>query len=118
MNYAIIKSGGKQYRVSKGDVIEVERLKDLKEGDKVEFSEVLLISNGSEGLKIGKPYVGSSVAGVVKEVLRGDKIYVRKFKAKSNYRRTTGHRQSLTKVEITGFTDKILKEKNETKKSS
>lgn len=97
--YAIVKSGGKQYKVAPGDVIEIEHI-DLKPKDKVVLDEILLVSlNGS--VAIGKPRVtGVVIKGVVMDHLKGPKIRVSKFKSKSRYRRTTGHRQSLTKVKI------------------
>jgi large subunit ribosomal protein L21 len=100
MKYAVIQTGGKQYRVSEGDVIEVERLTS-KPTESVTFGEVLLyVADGD--VKVGMPYVaGMSVAAEVVADMRGPKIRVSKFKAKARYRRTTGHRQSLSQLKIT-----------------
>ena len=98
--YAVIKTGGKQYRVQKDDILEVELL-DAKKGDTVSLDEVLLV--GSEGnAKIGTPTVaGASVKAEVLDQIRGDKVIVFKKKRRQNYRRKNGHRQSLTVVKIT-----------------
>lgn len=100
MKYAVIKSGGKQYRVCEGDIIEVDRLSFAK-GEKASFSEVLLWVNDGE-IKIGTPQVlGTKVTGKVIDQLKGKKIRVAKFKAKAKYRRVMGFRPSLTRVQIT-----------------
>ncbi len=97
--YAIIRTGGHQYKVAPGDYIDVEKL-DAKHGATVELSEVLLVSNDS-GLRIGSPLVeGAKVIATVLRQKRGEKIIVFKFKAKKRYRRKTGHRQSLTRLAI------------------
>lgn len=98
MNYAVIKTGGKQYKVSEGDSIEIDRL-DQEKG-KVSFDEVLLIvSDGN--VKIGKPTIsGEKVQAELLENFKGDKIRVSKFKSKVRYRRVTGFRSSLSKVII------------------
>ena len=98
MKYAVIKSGGKQYRVSEGDIIEVDRLPDTKR--KLSFEDVLLfVSDGS--VKIGRPYVsGEKVEASLVENLKGDKIRVSKYKAKVRYRRTIGFRPYLSKIKI------------------
>ena len=97
--YAIIKTGGKQYKVSEGDTLVIEKL-ETAEGEEVVFDEVLTYVNDAD-VKIGKPLVeGASVKAKVVEHGRGEKILVFKYKAKSNYRRRQGHRQSYTKVEI------------------
>lgn len=103
MEYAVIKTGGKQYKVSKDSVIEVERL-DVKPGENLTFEDVLLhVSDGAS--KIGKPKVsGVKVKATVLEHFKGDKLRIAKFKAKAKYRRVTGHRQYLTKVKISGIT--------------
>ncbi|MDO8660131.1 MAG: 50S ribosomal protein L21 [Candidatus Parcubacteria bacterium] len=99
MEYVIIKTGGKQYKVSKGSIIEVERLK-FKVGEKFDFEEVLL-HVGEKVSKLGTPNVaGMKVKATVLEHLKGDKLRIAKFKAKAKYRRVTGHRQYLTKIEI------------------
>ena len=97
--YAIIKTGGKQYRVAEGDVIRVEKL-DAAEGDSVVFDQVLTVVNDSE-VKVGKPLLeGAKVTGKVEAQGKERKILVFKYKAKSNYRRRQGHRQPFTKVVI------------------
>lgn len=98
MKYAVIKSGGKQYRVSEGDIIEVDRLAESKE--KISFDNVLLyVSDGL--IKIGKPNVaGEKVQASLVENLKGDKIRVSKFKAKVRYRKTIGFRPFLSRVKI------------------
>ncbi len=101
--YAVFKTGGKQYRVGKGDRLKIEKL-DAAEGDSVEFTEVLLVGEG-ENVKVGAPLVsGSKVKGKVIVQARGKKIDVIKFRRRQNYRRTYGHRQAFTLVEITGIT--------------
>ena len=99
--YAIIASGGKQYRVSQGDVIYIEKIE--KEVDCSVAFDVLLLG-GEEGLKVGKPVVeGASVEGKVLGQVKGEKIAILKYKSKKNYRRKAGHRQPYTKVEITSI---------------
>jgi large subunit ribosomal protein L21 len=99
MEYAIVKTGGKQYKVSKDSVIEVERLA-FKPGEKFSFEEVLLhVMDGK--VKMGKPMLtGAKVKAEVLENFKGEKLRIAKFKAKSKYRRVTGHRQYLSKVKI------------------
>jgi len=98
--YAIIATGGKQYRVSEGDTIYIEKL-DAKENSLVSFP-VLMLSG--EKVIAGNPEVaGASVTGKVVRHGRGQKIIVYKFKAKKNYRRKQGHRQPFTQVEITAI---------------
>ena len=97
--YAIIKTGGKQYKVAEGSEIIIEKL-DAAEGDAVKFDEVLAVGEGAE-LKIGRPFVdGASVTGTVVKVGKGPKIRIFKYKHKTNYRRRQGHRQPFTKVKI------------------
>lgn len=97
--YAIIKTGGKQYKVSEGDTLLVEKL-ETAEGEEIVFQEVLTYVNDTD-VKVGKPLVeGASVKAKVLEHGKGEKILVFKYKAKSNYRRRQGHRQPYTKVEI------------------
>ncbi len=97
--YAIIKTGGKQYKVSEGDEIIVEKL-EVAEGDEVTFDEVLSIVDG-ENVKIGQPKVeGAKVSAKVVKNGKGPKIRIFKYKHKTNYRRRQGHRQPFTKVKI------------------
>lgn len=101
--YAVIETGGKQYRVKEGDVVFVEKL-DAQEGDVVSFDKVLLVSKDGD-INAGKPYVdGVKVEGTVLEQGKAKKIIVFKYKAKKNYRKKQGHRQPFTKVKI----DKII----------
>ena len=97
--YAIIKTGGKQYRVSEGDTLVVEKLL-AGEGEQVVFEEILSVVN-SEDMKFGTPFVANAkVTAKVVEHGKGEKILVFKYKAKSNYRKRQGHRQPFTKVVI------------------
>ena len=97
--YAVIKTGGKQYRVAEGDVLNVEKL-NAEAGSEVVFDEVLTVVNDAD-VKIGQPVVeGAKVTAKVVEQGKGEKILVFKYKAKSNYRKRQGHRQPFTKVEI------------------
>ena len=97
--YAIIKTGGKQYRVAEGDVITIEKL-EAAANEAVTFEEVLTVVNDGD-VKVGAPLVnGAKVTGTVLEHGKGKKILVFKYKAKSNYRRRQGHRQPFTKVRI------------------
>ena len=100
--YAVIKTGGKQYRVAPGDVIEVELL-DAKEGDEVALDNVLMFADGDQ-IKIGAPLLsGAKVTAKVKSHGRADKIRIFKLRRRKNYRRTQGHRQHYTKIEIIGI---------------
>jgi len=97
--FAIIVTGGKQYKVQEGDVIYIEKL-DGNEGENIVFDQVLAVT-GSNGLVAGTPTVsGAKVSGKVEKHGRGQKITVYKYKAKKNYRRKQGHRQPYTKVTI------------------
>jgi large subunit ribosomal protein L21 len=96
--YAIIQSGGHQYRVAEGETIEVERLAATA-GDGVEFDQVLLV--GGDSVRVGRPFVeGAVVRGTVLGDVRAKKLVVFKYKPKNRYRIKTGHRQSLTRVQI------------------
>ena len=98
--YAVIETGGKQYRVTPGTIVDIERL-EKNEGDEVVFESVLAISDGST-LRIGTPLVeGAKVAAVVRKNFRGEKVVNFKKKRRKGYSRKIGHRQNLTKVEIT-----------------
>ncbi|HYE09912.1 MAG TPA: 50S ribosomal protein L21 [Patescibacteria group bacterium] len=97
--YAIIKTGGKQYRVNEGDVISVEKL-DVASGEKIVFDEILVVSNNGE-LQIGAPVVsGAKVEGTVVQQGKEKKVVVFKYKPKKDYRKKQGHRQPFTKVKI------------------
>ncbi len=100
--YAVIEACGKQYKVTKGDVVFFEKL-DVEEGKKVTFDKVVLLSEEGK-VEVGAPYVkGIKVEGKVVAHGKGKKIIVFKYKAKKNYRRKQGHRQPYTKVEITAI---------------
>jgi len=100
--YAVIKAGGKQHRVTEGQTLRVERLGG-NAGDKLTFSEVLLI--GGDSPKIGQPMVkGASVTAEIAGEGRGEKIVVFKFRRRKNYRRKNGHRQPFTLIKITKIT--------------
>lgn len=100
--YAVIEACGKQYKVTKGDVVFFEKL-DVEEGKKVTFDKVVLLSDEGK-VEVGAPYVkGIKVEGKVVAHGKGKKIIVFKYKAKKNYKRKQGHRQPYTKVEITAI---------------
>ena len=106
--FAVIETGGKQYKVSIGDVLSVEKLSkkskgEYKEGDKIIFDKVLLIDNGKD-TNLGTPYIKNvKVEAVFEEEGRGKKIHVMKFKSKSRYSVKKGHRQPYTKIKITSI---------------
>lgn len=98
--FAIIETGGKQYMVCAGDVLEVELLGDLKEGDAVEFDKVLMVDDGKDAT-IGAPYIkGAKVKATYQGLKKGKKITIVRYKAKSNRDRRIGHRQKYAKVKI------------------
>lgn len=101
--YAVIETGGKQYRVTEGDVIQVEKLK-VEAGDTIEFDKVLMLNDGSEVL-VGAPYLNEKkVFGSVVENGKAQKVIIFKYKSKKDYRKKQGHRQPYTMVEITSLT--------------
>ena len=95
--YAIIATGGKQYKVSEGDVIKVEKL-DAEAGNTVTFDQVIAVSDGS--LKVGDAVANASVSATVMEQGRGKKVIVYKYKRKTGYHKKNGHRQAYTQVKI------------------
>ena len=95
--YAIIATGGKQYKVSEGDVIRVEKL-DVEAGSVVTFDQVIAVRDGS--LKVGEAVSGATVSATVMEQVRGKKIIVYKYKRKTGYHKKQGHRQLYTKIKI------------------
>ncbi len=95
--YAIIATGGKQYKVSEGDIITIEKL-GLEAGEKVTFDEVLAVNDGS--LKVGEDAANATVEASVVDNGRGKKIIVYKYKRKTGYHKKQGHRQQYTKVKI------------------
>lgn len=100
--YAIIEACGRQYKVQEGEVVFFEKLEE-EEGKKVTFDKVVLVSNDGK-VQVGSPYVtGVKVEGKVVAHGKAKKVLVFKYKAKKNYRRTRGHRQQYTKVEITSI---------------
>lgn len=101
--YAVIATGGKQYRVAQGDVIQIEKL-DAEEGASIDFDNVLMVGEG-EDVKIGAPFVeGSKVVATVKSQMRGEKIEIMKFRRRKHHQKRTGHRQYLTQIEINEIT--------------
>ena len=104
MEFAVIQTGGKQYKVSKGNVFSVEKIKTVgiqhKKGDKISFDKVLLVDDGKD-TTIGTPYIsGAKVEAEILEIGRARKILVVKYKQKSRYLRRHGHRQPFFKVKI------------------
>ena len=99
MAYAVIQTGGKQYRVAEGDVIEVEKL-DVEPGTDAKFEQVLLVSDG-DNLSIGMPLVtGAAVTAEVVEQTKAPKVVAFKFRRRKGYHRTVGHRRQLTRLKI------------------
>lgn len=97
--YAVIKTGGKQYRVIAGERLKVEKL-DVEVGGKVTLDQILMVSNGDE-TTIGSPIIkGATVNATVLSHVRGDKVMIFKFRRRKHYRKTQGHRQSYTEIQI------------------
>ena len=97
--YAVIKTGGKQHKVSQGDVISIEKISGSK-GETVVFDEVLMVSSG-EDVKVGTPFLkGARVEGVIINQTKADKINVFKMKRRKGFKKKTGHRQKLTRMKI------------------
>jgi len=96
--YAVIKTGGKQYRVQEGDILRVEKL-DTEAGSEITFDDVLMVGEGA-ALKAGADAAGATVTGTVTASGRGQKIVVFKKRRRKNYRLTQGHRQSFSSVRI------------------
>ncbi len=101
MSYAIFKSGGKQYRVSQGDVVVVDKLAK-EEGAHAVFSEVLMVSDGG-AIKIGTEAKGATVEAEVISQYKGEKVLAYQYRRRKGYHRTVGHRSHLTKLKITGI---------------
>ncbi|MBD3609198.1 MAG: 50S ribosomal protein L21 [Gammaproteobacteria bacterium] len=100
--YAVIKTGGKQYRVSEGQTLRIEKL-DAEQGANVEFDQVLMVADG-DNFKVGAPLVaGGSVSAEVIGQGRGDKVKIVKFRRRKHHRKQMGHRQYFTEVKITGI---------------
>ncbi len=104
MEFAVIQTGGKQYKVSVGDSVKIEKLAgNYKQGDTVTFDKVLLVDNGHD-TTIGTPYIsGAKVEAELQEIGRAPKILVVKYKQKSRYYKRNGHRQPFFKVKITAL---------------
>jgi len=101
--YAVIKTGGKQYRVIVGETLKVEKL-ELDEGESLELDSVLMIADGEE-VKVGAPYLeGGKVTATIKSHGRGKKVDIIKFRRRKHHRKQMGHRQSYTELEITAIT--------------
>ncbi len=101
MSYAVIKTGGKQYRVAKGDTLSIEKL-DGEAGASVTFNEVLLVGEGAD-IKVGDGVKGASVSAEIVAQEKGPKLIAYRYKRRKGYHRTVGHRQRLTKVKVTGI---------------
>ena len=100
--YAVIETGGKQYRVSEGQRIRVEKI-DADEGAKVDIDKVLMVANG-EDIKVGSPLVaGAKVTATIKSQGKGKKVMIIKFRRRKHHRKQQGHRQLFTELEITGI---------------
>ena len=100
--YAVIVTGGKQYRVAQGDRVRVEKL-EASEGDSVELDKVLMVADGDD-IKIGAPFVaGGKVTAKVSAHGRGDKVEIIKFRRRKHHMKKQGHRQAYTELEITGI---------------
>jgi large subunit ribosomal protein L21 len=100
--FAVFKAGGHQYRVSQGDQITVDYLEGKNEGDKVSFSDVMLL--GGDKVVVGAPYVqGAKVEAVVRKQTHNPKVLVFKFKRRKDYKRTRGHKQPVTVLEISSI---------------
>ena len=98
--YAVIQTGGKQYRVTEGQTLKVEKL-PVEVGESMDIDKVLMVANGDD-VKVGTPYVGK-VTATVKSHGRDDKVTIIKFRRRKHSRKTQGHRQSYTEIEITGI---------------
>ncbi len=100
--YAVIKTGGKQYKLAQGDVVRIEKL-DTEEGASIELDKVLMIADGDD-FNIGTPYIeGGKVTATVKAHGRGKKVEIMKFRRRKHHQKKTGHRQYYTEIEVTGI---------------
>ena len=108
--YAVFATGGKQYRATTGDKLNIEKL-DAEKGSTVELDQVLMVGEG-EDVKVGTPYLkGGKVTATVVEHGRGDKIRILKFKRRKHHMKRMGHRQDFTRIEITGIAASAPKKK-------
>ena len=113
MEYAVVKTGGKQYKVSPGDILDVDRINEISEWENVTLDSVLLMCDSKGQLTYGDPVIkGAKVTGTVEKHLRGDKIIVFRFKNKTRAGTKTGHRQELTRIKI----DKLTKRQTKAQK--
>jgi large subunit ribosomal protein L21 len=104
MAYAIVETGGKQYKIAEGDIFTIEKLKNHKAGDSVVFDKILVIDDGTT-TKVGTPYIeGATITVDLLEEGKGKKIHIMKYKAKSRYKRRLGHRQPFAKVAVKNIT--------------
>jgi large subunit ribosomal protein L21 len=100
--YAVIKTGGKQYRVTEGTTLKVEKL-EADEGASVELDKVLMVADGDD-VKIGAPYLeGGRVTATIKQHGRGRKVHIVKFRRRKHHLKRQGHRQAFTELEVTGI---------------
>ena len=100
--YAVISTGGKQYKLAQGDVCRIEKL-DAEEGDSVEIDKVLMIADG-DNINIGTPFVdGGKITATVKSHGRAKKVEIMKFRRRKHHQKRTGHRQYYTEIEVTGI---------------
>lgn len=104
MEFAVIKTGGKQYKVSKDTIVSIEKMKgEFKKGDKISFDKVLLVDDG-KNTTIGTPFIdGAKVEAEIMAIGRAKKVLVVKYKQKSRYLKRNGHRQPFFKVKITSI---------------
>lgn len=100
--YAVIQTGGKQYRVAQGSTLKVEKI-DAAEGDSIELDKVLMVADGDD-VKVGSPYVeGGKVTATVRSQGRGKKVMIVKFRRRKHHMKRQGHRQAFTEIEVTGI---------------
>ena len=100
--YAVVKTGGKQYKLAQGDICRIEKL-DAEEGASVELDKVLMVADG-DSINIGSPFVeGGKVTAVVKAHGRAKKVEIMKFRRRKHHQKKTGHRQYFTEIEVTGI---------------
>jgi len=108
--YAVFATGGKQYRATTGDILEIEKL-DAEKGATVELHQVLMVGEGKD-VKVGTPYLqGGKVTAMIVEHGRGEKIRIIKFRRRKHHRKQMGHRQDVTRIEITGIAASTAKKK-------
>jgi large subunit ribosomal protein L21 len=103
--YAVIRDGGREYRVAEGDTVDLDLKAGLAEGDELELPDVLLLSRGGDDVVVGTPLVeGAAVKATVEGLVKGDKLVAYKYRRRQGHHRKKGHRQSYTRVRITGIT--------------